>query len=47
MEGLENALESLGSVNESAAVGKREDELLKELEGRLERLEREMKEITD
>jgi len=47
MEGLENALESLGSGNESAAVGKREDELLKELEGRLERLEREMKGMTD
>jgi len=47
MEGLESALESLGSVNESAALGKREDDLLKELEGRLERLEREMKGMTD
>lgn len=48
MEGLENALESLGGTGkESGKGGKREDELLKDLEGRLERLEKEMKGMTD
>jgi hypothetical protein len=38
MEGLENALDNLGSK----AAGKREEELLEELEGRLDVLEREL-----
>jgi len=42
MEGLENALESLGGKE----GGKREDELLRELEGRLDRLEKELKGTT-
>jgi hypothetical protein len=37
MEGLENALDNLGSKG----AGKREEELLEELEGRLDVLERE------
>jgi len=39
MEGLENALDSLGSTGGDA---KREEELLRELEGRLAVLEREL-----
>jgi len=38
MEGLENALDNLGSKEK----GKREEELLEELEGRLNVLEREL-----
>ena len=42
MEGLENALDNLGSKGE----GKREEELLRELEGRLDALEKELGAIT-
>jgi hypothetical protein len=42
MEGLENALDNLGSKG----AGKREEELLEELEGRLDALEREFGTIT-
>jgi hypothetical protein len=42
MEGLENALDNLGSKG----AGKREEELLEELEGRLDVLERELGTIT-
>lgn len=42
MEGLENALDNLGSEGK----GKREEELLRELEGRLDTLERELETIT-
>lgn len=40
MEGLENALDNLGS---GGGQSKREEELLRELEGRLDVLERELK----
>ena len=43
MEGLENALDNLGS---GGGQSKREEELLKELEGRLDVLERELGTIT-
>jgi hypothetical protein len=42
MEGLENALDNLGT----GGGGKREEELLIELEGRLDALEKELKMIT-
>jgi hypothetical protein len=41
MEGLENALDNLGSKG-TGGGGKREEELLRELEGRLDVLEREL-----
>jgi len=42
MEGLENALDNLGSKG----LGKREEELLRDLEGRLDVLEKELGAIT-